>query len=120
MKRKITNHHPYPEIVGLSIEVCDEPGPGGASHLYLIKAPDGRIMNTISFQKGGVHEEGINGLTNEALLAIVMDRLNSFDKGPFPTAMNKAALDHCKLALGRLHARTKSRIERGVEGRSVA
>ena len=57
-----------------------------------------------------------NGITQEALLAIVIDRLRSFQAGPFPTDENEDALIHCQEALNFLKLRTKKRLARGVEG----
>ena len=72
----------------------------------------------IFFQNGPIRENGVNGVTNEALLAIVIDRLRSFQLGPFPSPSNAAALLNCEHALSQLQQRTKDRIKRGVEGES--
>lgn len=56
------------------------------------------------------------GVTNEALLAIVIDRLEGFQAGPFACTENAAALDHARICLGELQERTRGRIRRGVEG----
>lgn len=119
MKRILTDHV-LDEEQDLVIEVCDEPGPGGANHLYLVRGVDGNIMARINFQEGGIQEVGVNGLTNEVLLAIVIDRLRGFDQGPFSTIDNALALHGCLQAIGHLRARTIKRRSRGVEGRSVA
>lgn len=117
---RILTDHILNEAQDLIVEVADEPGPGGANHVYVIKCPDGRVMSTINFQEGAIQEVGVNGLTNEVLLAIVIDRLRGFDKGPFATIQNALALHGCLQAMGHLHARTIERRNRGVEGRSVA
>ena len=54
-------------------------------------------------------------MTQEALIAIV-DRLRSFQAGPFACEDNEEALHHCKQALEWLQHRTRRRIARGVEG----
>lgn len=56
------------------------------------------------------------GATNEALLAIIIDRLEAFQAGPFACTENAAALDHARICLGELQERTRGRIRRGVEG----
>src|SRR3990167_3378984 len=85
----------------LKIEVMDEPGPGGASHHYLVTLPDwtrgpdgsdAKGIWDIVFQKGPINEAGPNGLTQEVLLAIVADRLRSFQAGPFSCRENALAL----------------------------
>ena len=52
----------------------------------------------------------------EALLAIVIDRLRSFQAGPFKCVENELALEKCEDALWQLQERTRARIARGVEG----
>lgn len=122
--RKIETHVVSGDTAGSGLEVLatDGPGPGGASHEYMLryKAKGGAsFFVPIWFQKGGIAEVGNNGFTNEALLAIVIDRLRSFQKGPFACAENKEALDHIERGLGWLHRRTKDRMARGVEGKEA-
>ena len=101
----------------LQIEVTDEPGAGGANHEYLVSTPppSGRTFQ-ISFQNGPILENGVNGLTQEALLAVVIDRLRAFQAGKFSCRENAIALTHCEDALMWLQRRTRARIRRGVEG----
>jgi len=115
----------------LTIEVNDEPGAGGACHLYTIGGFDSRgnpsdpwtarhgspsTYSTVLFQNGPIAEAGVNGVTQEALLAIVIDRLRSFQAGPYSCRENAIALTHCEDALMWLQRRTRARIARGVEG----
>ena len=108
----------------LRIEVLDEPGQGGANHVYDVNwngeegEPPASIHDHlfVRFQNGPIKEFGVNGVTNEALLAIVMDRLKSFQSGTYACEDNAAALLYCKRALDHLQVRTKARIARGVEG----
>lgn len=58
-----------------------------------------------------------NGVTEEALLAIVIDRLRAHQKGPFRCDQNRQALDLAERTLLCLHDRTEDRRHRGVEGR---
>jgi hypothetical protein len=119
------------QAVQLKIEVTDEAGAGGANHLYMITGFDtgtnpscpftaryGQPANhsTVLFQNGPIKEAGINGITQEALLAITIDRLRSFQEGPFRCRENAIALTHCEEALMWLQRRTVARIKRGVEG----
>jgi hypothetical protein len=117
----------------LKIQVTDEPGAGGASHRYEISGiehynPSETIEEKrlaprnciILFQQGPIKEAGINGITQEALLAIVIDRLRSFQAGPFPSEENDMALQNCMSALYWLKERTKKRLARGIEGQTKA
>ena len=103
----------------LDIIIVDEPGPGGAHHEYMCYWPDSDARlrsHTIKFQKGGIKEVGTNGLTHEALLAIVLHRLECFQKGKYPSEENAKAAEHVREALHCLKMRTIARIARGVEG----
>lgn len=74
----------------LIVAATDEPGHGGASHHYVIEAGDYPRMLTIQFQNGPIAEGGVNGVTNEALLAVVADRLRGFQKGRTPARRTPA------------------------------
>ncbi len=50
----------------------------------------------------------------------MIDRLKSFQAGPYSSAYNAHALDACKDALGWLQQRTRDRLARGVEGTMTA
>ncbi|SRR6266404_6306417 len=102
----------------LRIRVMDDPGPGGASHHYRIQYSDQWTWDT-HFQEGYVQEVGINGITIEALLAIVRDRLEGFQSGRYACDDNEKALHAVCVALEFLKCRTRERLERGVEGTSV-
>lgn len=119
----------------LSIEIMDAPGQGGANHRYEIAGFDtttnqsddslGRTLTGITrcivlFQNGPIQQFGVNGVTQEALLAIVIDRLRSFQAGPFASSWNASALLKCEDALEDLQMRTRERIARGVEGTHTA
>lgn len=72
--------------------------------------------DTILFQNGPIAENGVNGVTQEVLLAIIIDRLESFQKGPFACRDNAVALTHLETAKLWLFKRTLDRMQRGVEG----
>ena len=106
----------------LEIDVVDEPGNGGACHRYLItdtlEPQRGRINCLIEFQNGPINEVGVNGISNESLLAIVEHRLQGFQSGSYSCRENAFALTKVQEALDWLHCRTHDRIDRGVEGTS--
>lgn len=129
--RKITSHVTNPCNDTLEIEVLDSEGAGGAKSHYRISgfntltnksaqmAPDGALcfwVQNILFQNGPIPENGANGITQEVLLAIVADRLECFQAGPFACVENREALRHVKHALLVLKGRTLARLSRGVEG----
>lgn len=57
-----------------------------------------------------------NGTFVETVIDAARDRLNWYQDGEFACAENAAAIDALDEALRILHARTRDRIERGVEG----
>src|SRR2546426_5217159 len=81
------------QAVQLELNVMDEPGAGGANHWYEISDKRGCIAK-ILFQNGPIKEAGVNGITQEALLAIVIDRLRSVQAGPYSRRENAIALTH--------------------------
>ena len=103
---------------GNDVLVLDEKGAGGACHRYSIhNANDTSLsFSHMDFQNGPIQEAGPNGVTQEDLLAIVIDRLRGFQSGPFANRENALALTHCEEALMWLHKRTRDRLVRGVEG----
>lgn len=101
----------------IGIQVLDQPGQGGACHRYLLTwGPTVGESCRIDFQNGPIGEHGVNGLSQEALLTVVLDRLRSFQAGPFSCRENSLALTKCEEALMWLQKRTRDRVARGVEG----
>jgi hypothetical protein len=78
------------------------------------------IPQRIRFQNGPVKESGYNGNSHEALLAILLDRLEGFQAGQYKNHDNQMALDHLQTARLFLHKRTMDRVARGVEGTNKA
>jgi hypothetical protein len=131
--RTIDEHKVNPANDKLEISVTDSPGAGGANHRYEISGfdtgtnvsldanatgePKSRVV--LLFQNGTIPEVGTNGVTQEALLAVVADRLRSFQAGPFSCKENACALTHIEEAQHWLQQRTIKRMRRGVEGTHV-
>jgi len=115
--RELTEHKVNPANDILQVMVVDEPGAGNACHAYDISGGEA-IPTHIRFQNGPINVggNGVNGITNEALLAIVADRLRGFQSGPFACKANACALTHIEEALHWLQQRTLERMRRGVEG----
>jgi hypothetical protein len=132
MPRKLRDHIVSGDQASqLQVEVLDEPGSGGANHLYHITGFSSKTNpsdpwtarhgqpaehSTILFQNGPIPEVGVNGLTHEAVLAILIDRMRGFQKGPFACRENAIALTHLEESLMWLQKRTLARLARGVEG----
>ena len=120
--REITTHRADPDTdLHLRIFASDNPGPAGENARYAIEVyqgPQGHLVGTtlLTFQRRPLKLALANGITNEALLAIVADRLEAFQKGPFRCLENMAALRHVHTALRALHQRTLDRKQRKVEG----
>lgn len=120
--REITDHKVNSCNDKIAIQVTDEPGAGGANHSYEVSWPNpnseyGWFQGvTFKFQNGPIQEVGTNGVTQEVLLAIVADRLRSFQNGPYSCLENGVALQKVEEALEWLKRRTESRLARGVEG----
>lgn len=102
-----------------TITANDEPGPGGANHVYFISAERGEetAICSVVFQKGGLAEGPLNGISDEALMTVLADRLRSFQAGPYSCRENAVALTHLETALLWLGKRTLDRERRGVEGK---
>lgn len=126
--RELTGHRVNPANDVLKIEVLDEPGAGGANHLYDISGFNSTTNasfkdlgwpaehSTLLFQNGPIAGVGVNGITHEALLAILIDRLEAFQAGPYANEYNQGALTNLRNAQEMLLARTRHRMDRGVEG----
>lgn len=73
--------------------------------------PSGEVTH-ISFQNGPIAESGVNGLTQEVLIAICCDRLRGFQSGQFACRENALALTKLEEAQHWLHRHaTKNRTD---------
>jgi hypothetical protein len=115
--RTINDHKVNPANDSIEIAVLDEPGAGGANHKYDVSWGPGEYQGIhINFQNGPIAEAGVNGVTQEVLIAICIDRLRSFQAGPYACRENALALTKLEEAQQWLHSRTRARMARGVEG----
>jgi hypothetical protein len=121
--RELTTHFDCGFNAMLQVLACGAIGPGGACDEYQIvdasrqnTGPDAdRVLVQLEFQ-AGQPDAGVNGITHEALLAVVADRLESFQAGPYACDENADALAFVRSVLAALHRRTLARKARGVEG----
>lgn len=119
---QITTHKLNGLNDAIEVIALGEPAADGAHHEYIIRGIRGPEdhhpipTHAIIFQNGSIPEVGFNGITNEALLAVLMHRMAAFRDGPFPCRENSLAFTHLELAMFYLHSRTRQRLARGVEG----
>lgn len=118
----------------ITIEVDARDGnAGGASHRYVATmdiSPDvvgeeggpqssDIIVLDIQFQHGPRHEpDSVPGVTEAAVLAVLIDRMRGFQAGPFACRENALALTHLEDALHWVQHRARDRARRGVLGTS--
>jgi hypothetical protein len=128
--RELTGHRVNGCNDKLVITAYEGSGPANATHRYVVTGYDigtneatdravpgrGEDALDILFQNGPIPEKGTNGVTQEVLLEIVIDRLRSFQASPFSCRENAIALTKIEEAKMWLQQRTRNRMERGVEG----
>jgi hypothetical protein len=106
---------------GTLVYVEGEDGPGGGRHRYRVEHLTvgglGSALEII-FQEGPVVEVGVNGVQDEGLLAVLIDRLRRFQAGPYSCRENALALTKLQEAFHWMEARKQERIKRGVEGKN--
>jgi hypothetical protein len=96
----------------------DEPGVGGACHHYRVtylRGPSALFAKWhCKFQEGPPGTEGINGVTDEVLLAIVLDRLEGLQSGASACDENASAMHCVEQAMQWLRILAENRLARGV------
>lgn len=111
-----THHdgHGLNDKIEISAENDDDKG---VAHDYLLLL-DGVVVGRLLFQKGPrKSDDSRAGLTEAAVIAVVIDRLECFQKGPFACAENEEQLTHLRAALAATKARADERARRGVLGK---
>lgn len=109
-------HEDHNGVRVISNAVTDDNGNEIAGQSYVIEYGSNHI--DVPFQVGNSTMVGVTGITNEALLAMMIHRtelLNSNVSCP----ENQRAISYMKSALLEFNARTISRMVRGVEGKPV-
>lgn len=70
------------------------------NHDYEIRrTSDDSLVGELHFQNGAISDGGANGITNEAVIAAVIDRLKSFQRSKLACRENEFALQHLCEAL---------------------
>lgn len=122
--REITTHKVNDCNRELTIRAVDKAAESGANHRYKIDGPLETYIDVsapkfqcdMRFQNGPIAEVGVNGITHESVLAVIVDRLQGFQSGPYACRENALAITKLEEALHWLNHRTQQRIARGVEG----
>jgi hypothetical protein len=122
VSRQLTSHRVNGCNDSIRIDVGSRETLGGAPADYFIavrkymvgESPE--VVFDLHFQDGPINEVGSNGVTHEVLLAIVIDRLQCFQRGKYSCRENAIALTKLEEAAMWLRERTRARLERGVEG----
>lgn len=90
-----------------------------APHYFEVIAGDsgtGELLGAVHFQEGPIKDAGVNGVNNEDLIAMVICRLEHFNRSEFSCRENSMAITKLEEALLWLRKRTMGREQRGVEG----
>ncbi len=96
-----------------------------APHCFVVEPSLGnpnepiKPLAEIHFQEGPIIEYGVNGVCNEDLIAMVICRLEHFQKSEYSCRENAIAITKLEEALLWLRKRTMAREKRGVEGTSI-
>ena len=132
--RRITHHHDGHGLTELcEVYAADDPHPvNGANHVYQLsrRIADGDALpeewteehrgdavyaGEVIFQRGPRHApDSIPGVLDGCLLSILIDRMTSFQTGPFACDANDAVLGHLRAALSIMQDRADARAKRGV------
>lgn len=73
------------------------------------RTTDNKILSKMHFQQGPLTEEGPNGILNEDLLMMIIDRVESFQSSKLKCRENENALQHLYEALFWLNQRNNKR-----------
>lgn len=116
----------------ITVSTSDQRATDNAHHKYQIvvhpmdkdsgTVVDGKPVEVcnLRFQNGGLKEVGANGITDQALLAIVIDRVRSFNDGQFRCRENSVVITKLEEALMWMEKRSNDRARRNVEGERIS
>lgn len=77
-----------------------------------------RVVGLVHFQEGPIKENGVNGISNEDAIGMVLKRLECFQESEYKCRENAVAITKLEEALMWLRRRTNKRVQRNVEGTS--
>lgn len=105
----------YTDDNGAYANAISSEGDGKDVRGHVYQLCGGPFVTTLRFQLGPVKEVGVNGVTNEAVLAALIHRMQHLN-AQFPCRENSLAITNMEQALMWLEKRTRDRKARGVEG----
>ena len=114
----------FAEPLPVRIEAVDEPDQSGASHEYklerLLANEYTRGAGYLQFQKGPRNEEGsTEGISDAAVISVVLDRLRGFQNGPYRCRENAVVITKLEEAMMWMAKRQNDRHARGVLGKNA-
>lgn len=109
-KEIITSHHSKDTMMNIALTATSIERNGIPSWVY--KASVGNEINDfnqqLKFHVGNPKVYGVNGFTNETLIAVLLHRLEDFQNNQNTNCVeNQIAIEHLKLAMEALHSRTE-------------
>jgi len=105
------NHSKYTKVLHESDHKYNAP-----HHFEVVDTSVGAPLCRVDFQEGPINDVGVNGVMNEDLIVMVIERLEGFQNSPFKCRENAVAITKLEEALMWLGKRTMGREARGVEG----
>ncbi len=124
MSRAVDLHHDGHGLNESLVITTDQPDQSGAAHVYNVHYvqpdKDAVLVAKIQFQQGPRNEAGSTaGITEAALLAVLIDRLEGFQCGPYSCRENAIQLTKLEEVLHWTKARADKRAKRGVLGKNI-
>lgn len=124
----IAHHHDglgLNDLITITRDERDGGRGGAASHLYHfaigVEGDDAVGVGYLQFQRGPRDEAGsVPGITDAALIAVVLDRYEGFQAGPYRCRENALVITKIEEALHWMRHRAEERKRRGVLGKNEA
>ena len=108
----VDSHHVKGYAFNIEIKAVPVERYGIPTHTYsltkeYVGKPGYQFIKDLNFQTGDPGVYGVNGVTNEALLAIMIHRLQGFQNNSSTNCSeNQEAINHMELAMEALYSRT--------------
>lgn len=117
--RTVSDHWDGHELNESILIETDMPDQSGAAHRYRFTI-GGKRVASIQFQQGPRNEDGsFPGVTEAAVLAVLIDRLRGFQAGPYSCRENAIQLTKLEETLMWAKERAHARARRGVLGKNI-
>lgn len=114
--REIDLHHDGHGLNESIVIRTDDPDESGGAHYYALRI-GATVVGELQFQKGGRDLPGSTpGVTEAAVLSVLIDRLRGFQGGPLGCRENAIMITHLEEALHWTKSRADERAKRRVLG----